>query len=86
MGRPLIPRTASVFVSARRHFAETGPGLSSVGATALFSGEVEISLNYAGISLENESELSLFHYENDLWIDITTSLDMENDIIYFLNT
>jgi probable HAF family extracellular repeat protein len=49
--------------------------------TAEFNGSVEICINYSGVSYDDEPGLRLFHFEDGAWIDVTTSLDTENDII-----
>ena len=52
-----------------------------LNTTATFTGPVELCLDYSGMDVGNESELKLYHYVGEAWVDITTSLDMENDII-----
>ena len=49
--------------------------------TASFSGPVDLCFNYTGMNVGNEAELKLYHYVNDVWTDVTTSLDTQNNII-----
>jgi hypothetical protein len=49
--------------------------------TASYNGPIEVCINYSGTFYEDEAGLKLFHYENDQWIDVTTSLDSDNNII-----
>jgi len=42
---------------------------------------VEVCIDYSGITVANESKLKLFHRENNAWVDRTSSLDTQNDII-----
>jgi hypothetical protein len=38
-------------------------------------------INYSSVFFENENELRFYHYEDPEWVERTTSLDTENDII-----
>ena len=49
--------------------------------TASYNGSIEVCINYSGTYYEDEAGLKLFHYENDQWVDITSSLNTENNII-----
>ncbi len=49
--------------------------------TASVSGPRTVCINYSGIPYGDESQLRLFHYEYEVWTDITTSQDMGNNII-----
>jgi hypothetical protein len=57
------------------------PTYYDVETTAVFSGAVELCFDYSGASYGNESKLKLLHFEDGEWIDVTTSLDTENDMI-----
>jgi hypothetical protein len=50
--------------------------------TASYSGSVTLAINYSGTNYQNESNLKLFHFENGVWVDCTTSVDTANNIIY----
>ncbi len=52
-----------------------------LSTTALFSGQVELCIDYTGTSFTNESNLKLHHYENGAWEDRTISLDTTTNII-----
>lgn len=41
----------------------------------------EVCIDYSGVTYADEATLTLNHFENDVWLDVTTSLDMEADII-----
>ena len=56
------------------------PTYYELTTTAVFSGSVEVCIDYSGISFTNESGLKLFHFEGGAWVDATTSLDTINDI------
>jgi outer membrane protein assembly factor BamB len=51
--------------------------------TAGYSGQIEVCINYSGVSFVNEEDLQLFHYDDssNTWIDVTSSLDTDNNII-----
>jgi hypothetical protein len=49
--------------------------------TALFSGPIEVCINYSGVRFKNEATLKLQHCEGGRWVDRTISLDIRNDII-----
>jgi len=51
------------------------PVYYNLSTTAVFSGSVTVCVNYAGTTFGNPSKLRLFHYENNAWIDVTTSVD-----------
>lgn len=67
------------------------PTYYEVHTTATFQGNVTVCFNYPGnLSQDTEQGLRLFHYEDtsnprdgipDTWVDVTTSLDMENNSI-----
>jgi hypothetical protein len=53
-----------------------------ITTTAVFSGPIEVCLNYDESSLQiDENDLILMHYEDPNWVEITTELDTNNDII-----
>jgi parallel beta-helix repeat protein len=57
------------------------PTIFDMSTTAVFTGNVTVCIDYSGISFGNESNLKLFHQENGPWVDVTTFLDTDNDII-----
>lgn len=57
------------------------PTYFDLQTTATFTGEVEVCIDYSGISFGNESALKLFHFEDGEWVDATSFLDTDNDII-----
>ncbi|MHC4103623.1 MAG: kelch repeat-containing protein, partial [Planctomycetota bacterium] len=53
-----------------------------ITTTAVFSGPIEVCIDYSGISFGKESKLKLFHRENNNWVELSiSSLDPQNDII-----
>ncbi|MEE8155544.1 MAG: SBBP repeat-containing protein [Phycisphaerales bacterium] len=52
-----------------------------VTTEATFTGDVEVCIDYSDLSFGNESALSLFHFEDGEWVDRTSFLDTDNDII-----
>ncbi len=58
------------------------PTYYDLATTATFSGTATVAISYAGLNVHNESGLRLFHYENGVWVDRTSSVDTANDIIY----
>ena len=52
-----------------------------VTTTAVFSGAVDICVNYDGTGAGDESTLKLFHRTPDGWKNVTTSLDTDSDRI-----
>ena len=62
--------------------AGSPPTYFNLTTTAVFDGFVTVCIDYSGVSVANESNLKLFHFvDPDGWVDITSSLDTENDII-----
>jgi len=57
------------------------PTYFNISTTAVFSGSVEVCINYAGIGFVNETSLQLLHFDGTSWVDTTTSLDTVNDVI-----
>jgi hypothetical protein len=57
------------------------PTYYDLTTTNVFTGSIEVCINYSGISYTDESQLKLLHFEDDLWADRTTSLDTDADII-----
>jgi hypothetical protein len=53
-----------------------------ITTTAVFSGNVTISINYDPAGIKSPGQLKLFHFDNGSWIDVTTSVDTANHIIY----
>jgi probable HAF family extracellular repeat protein len=49
--------------------------------SALYIDDIKICIDYSTVSYSTPSALRLFHYENDVWVDVTTSLDTANETI-----
>lgn len=74
--------------------SETGPspeqGFQTVGlyyditSTVSYSGTITIAIPYDDSMVANEALLSLEHWDENLqtWVDVTTWVDIENNIIY----
>jgi len=62
---------------------EIPPVFYNITTTATFTGEIIICLPYddTGMTLEEEQSLTIQHYENDAWINITYSVDTDANII-----
>jgi hypothetical protein len=46
-----------------------------ISTTATFDGNVVICIDYSGVSYGDESTLQLLHYEDGLWVNVTTNRD-----------
>jgi len=64
------------------------PTYYELTTTATFTDNIQVCINYSGISFANESKLKLFHFEDtdgdgsaDAWVDRTTTMDPTNHII-----
>jgi len=57
------------------------PVFYEITTTSLYSGQIEVCINYSGMSFANASAIGLFHYENGAWADVTSSVDLVNNII-----
>lgn len=57
------------------------PVYYDLSTTATFTGSATLCINYSGISYGNVSNLKLFHYENGVWVDRTSSLDTSTNTI-----
>jgi hypothetical protein len=52
-----------------------------LSTTAVFSGPVQVCINYTGINYSNESNLKLFHREGGVWVNRTVSLNTVSNVI-----
>ncbi len=53
-----------------------------IHTTAGYSGLIEVCLHYDEGALQgDEEDLRLLHFQNEEWVDITTLVDIENDIV-----
>ncbi len=57
------------------------PVYYEITTTAVYSGNIQVCINYSGVAYYNEITLKLFHYESGIWSDVTSSLDAVNDKI-----
>ena len=57
------------------------PTYYELTTTAEFSDSIRVCIDYSGVSVGNEANLKLFHFEGGAWVDVTTSLDPINDVI-----
>jgi hypothetical protein len=57
------------------------PTYFDLKTTALYSPPCSLCINYGGIRYDDETNLRLFHYENEAWDDCTVSLDTLNNQI-----
>ena len=59
----------------------TPPTYFEVSTTALFSGFVNVCIQYAGIAFGNENSLRLLHFDGAVFADVTTSLNTATNVI-----
>ncbi len=52
-----------------------------VSTTAIFSGDVTLCFSWQEGQFHNENAIKLFHYENNVWLNVTTSLDTNGNQI-----
>jgi hypothetical protein len=57
------------------------PTYYELSTTASFSGPIEVCINYSSVSFADESELKLYHFEDGIWVNATSSHDIEQNII-----
>jgi hypothetical protein len=57
------------------------PTYFEVATTALFSGFVDVCIDYASIAFSNEASLRLLHFDGAVFADVTTSLDTASNVI-----
>lgn len=63
-------------------FIGTPPTYYEIATTATVTAPIEVCLNYSTRSFAPpESDLRLFHYEGGTWVDVTTSLDTDTNVI-----
>jgi len=55
------------------------PAYYNLSTTALYSGTIQVCVNYSGIVFS--STPALFHFENSAWTNVTTSFDAVNQVI-----
>src|SRR5207302_7394911 len=49
--------------------------------TAIYAPPVSVCIRYDPAQFGDPSMLHLFHFENNVWVDVTTSLDTTNHVI-----
>lgn len=67
-----------------RNFRLGAPPTSfDIQTGATFTGSVEVCIDYSGVSYGNENRLKLLHLDEATgsWVDVTTFLDTENDLV-----
>ncbi|MBV8205900.1 MAG: hypothetical protein JO041_03835, partial [Acidobacteria bacterium] len=47
----------------------------NLSTTAVFTGSLQLCVNYTGVSFNDPTQLRLLHYESGNWVDVTTSLN-----------
>ncbi|HEY3243003.1 MAG TPA: hypothetical protein VGM03_06585 [Phycisphaerae bacterium] len=57
------------------------PTFYDISTTASYTGTIEVCINYANASFTDETALRLFHFENDAWADVTSSLNTSAHVI-----
>ncbi len=57
------------------------PTYFDLSTTAVFSGPVTVCINYSGLGFDDATQLALYHLEDSVWVDRTTSLDTVDKII-----
>ncbi len=57
------------------------PTFYNLSTTAVFTGPIQICINYGAASYSNTSQLHLFHFENGAWKDVTTSLNVATSTV-----
>jgi hypothetical protein len=57
------------------------PTYFNLSTTAVYSGLIQICIDYSGIRFGSTNSLRLMHFESPSWLDVTTSLDTVNQII-----
>jgi ELWxxDGT repeat protein len=84
------PGTTSVTSTTPGEGQEPPPGFMfgdpcvvfDIATTAGFTGLVQVCFDYSGFSFDDEPNLVLLHSTDGVtWVDITTSLDTDNDVI-----
>ncbi len=59
----------------------TPPTYFEISTTAVFSGFVDVCIDYTGIVFGDEASLRLLHFDGVAFADVTTSLDTTTDVI-----
>jgi hypothetical protein len=59
----------------------TTPTFYNLSTTAVYTGAIQICINYGATSYSDPSQLHLFHYENGAWKDVTTSLNTASSTV-----
>ena len=57
------------------------PFYYDITTTAVYAPPVIVCLSYNPLQFNNQDRLRLFHYENNQWVDVTTSIDSANHIL-----
>lgn len=93
--KPVTLTFASVTVAGETSLATSGTGPAppsgfqlgdpptyyELATTATFQGTISICIRYAGVSYTDESQLTLWHFENGSWTDVTASRDTDAQVI-----
>ena len=57
------------------------PVYYDITTTAVYTPPVTVCISYNPLQFNNQDRLRLFHYENNQWVDVTTSIDSANHIL-----
>ena len=65
------------------NLVRTNSGCYDINTNAIFSGEISVSLHYDDSNIAvPESNLKLLHFENNIWVDVTSFVDTLNHEIF----
>ena len=54
----------------------------NIETTASFTGAIQIVIYFGNMTYNQEDALRILHYENDQWVDVTTMVDFNDNVIY----
>lgn len=59
------------------------PVYYNITTTSSYTGVIEVCIQYddAGLTPDDEINLTLYHYDGAMWVDITTYVDTDNNIV-----
>jgi hypothetical protein len=57
------------------------PTYYDISTSAVFTGYIDICIDYSGINFKNNGNVKIFHFDGSSWVDVTISRDAVNKIV-----
>jgi hypothetical protein len=80
-GRAKMAKSDHDFQSPSRYQLQTPPVYYDIAATAVYSGDVEVCINYKAMGFTNASALKVSHLTNGSWDELKTTVDWKKNMV-----